>query len=117
MADKDSIHIGTEADRAQYRSISPLRRAEAAQEMANEVLDHYDHARPLLAALVAELRTLGTEECKSALQLAVVTEDWLNDADHFAQESRLCACLHVTILHAMSFDPASNSKVIEASHV
>lgn len=97
MAAKDSIHIGTEAERARYASLSPVRRAEAAQEMANEVADHYDHARTLVAAIVTELRSLGTEETKAALQLATVTEAWLNDIDHLEQESRLFACLQATV--------------------
>ena|SRR6185369_12329266 len=109
MADKDSIHIGTEAERARYASLSPMRRAEAGQEMANEVVDHYDHARTLVSALVTELRTLGTEETKAALQLATVTEAWLNDTDHLEQESRLFACLQATV-HAYD-------KAAEGNHV
>lgn len=117
MTDDNSVQIGTEAQRASYGSLSPMRRAEAAQEMANEVVVHYDHARTLVSALVTELRTQGTEESKAALQLATVTEAWLNDTDHLDQESRLFACLHATVLHAMSFDPASHLTATEASHV
>lgn len=65
--------------------------------MANEVLDHYDHARALVSALVTELRMHGTGEMKPALQLATVTEAWLSDLDHIEQESRLLTCLQVSV--------------------
>lgn len=81
------------ADRAYYAAQSPERRAALALDMASEVLDHYDHARALVAALVTELRSFPTEETKPALQLATVTEAWLNDLDHRDQELRLTACL------------------------
>jgi CHASE3 domain sensor protein len=96
MADKDSIQIGTEAERATYATLPALQRAELAQEMANEVIDHYDHARTLVAAIVTELRTMGTEE-KTALHLAEVAEAWLNDRDHINQEGRMFACLHAMV--------------------
>ena len=109
MSDLESVRIGTEQERARYANRRPLQRAQDAQELATEVLDHVDHVRPLLYTLVRELRALGTEETKAALHLAEVAQAWLSDDEHRAQESRLFACLHVNVL-ACPVTP-------EASHV
>lgn len=97
MSDLHSVPIGAETDRAKYRARRPADRAQDAQELANEVLDHYDHVRPLLAAVVESLRELSADEAKPVLQLAEVAEAWLNDAEHVAQEHRLFACLHANV--------------------
>jgi hypothetical protein len=68
------------------------RRVEMARELAREVLDHYAHATTLVGLLLAELRTTKLEE-PTALRLASVTDAWLNDTDHIAQQGRLGACL------------------------
>src|SRR5262245_49324837 len=79
-------------ERARYAGVTPERQAAYAREMLGEVLDHYDHARTLVAALVTELTDL-KETNKAARHLATVAENWLNDPDHVAQEVRLTACL------------------------
>jgi hypothetical protein len=93
----DSVRIGTEADRSRYANLSPLQRAELAQEMVGEILDHYDHARALISALVAELSTINEDEAKPAVQLANVLDAWINDQENITQESRLFACLHAEV--------------------
>lgn len=108
MPDLESVRIGTEQDRARYANRLPLQRAQDAQELATEVLDHVEHLRPLLHGLVRELRALGTEETKAALHLAEVAQAWLTDDDHVAQASRLFACLHVNVQASHSAEGASH---------
>jgi hypothetical protein len=99
MANHKSVNAVESGDgdaRAYYSAQPTQRRAALAKEMAAEVLDHYDHARALVGALVTELRALRgevAEEAKEALQLATVTEAWLLDGDNFGQRLRLTACL------------------------
>jgi hypothetical protein len=110
MADNgDSVRIGTEAERAQYARLTPLQRAQSGQEMADEVLDHYDHARTLVSSLVSQLRELDPEEANRALHLANVIDAWLNEPAHVAQESRLLACLHESVV-------AFHRRGMEVSH-
>lgn len=79
--------------RRNYYADQPAsRRAEMAQELASEVLSHYSHATTLVGLLLAQLRTAQLED-ETALRLATVTDAWLNDREHIAQEGRLNACL------------------------
>jgi DNA repair protein RadC len=98
MRETESVRVGGEADRARYLAMAPLQRAESAQELANEILEHYDRARALIAALVTELADVADEEAKPATQLATILEDWVNQPEHVAQEARLFACLHSEVI-------------------
>jgi hypothetical protein len=98
MREAESVRIGSEADRSRYLAMPPLQRAEAAQELATEVLEHYDRARALVVALLRELEDVADEEAKPAAQLAAVLEDWITQQEHASQEQRLFACLHAEVM-------------------
>ncbi|VTU36134.1 hypothetical protein E5CHR_04238 [Variovorax sp. PBL-E5] len=79
-----------------YRSLPPRQRTALAIDMALEISQHYDRARSLLMALTTQLRQFADEDNPTALHLAEIAEEWMEEPGHLAQEHRLMACLRAS---------------------
>lgn len=88
----DAITSTSPDERSHYLNMPASYRVAVASEMTAEILDHYDHAESLVAALVTELRSTPPDP-KAARHLATMVESWLMDRDHVSQKARLIACL------------------------